>query len=87
MKNQLKTAFISIAVFMIMFLLSIQTANMFFMAIAMFALSVAFKRIANKAGFICFLLAFGFLFSSIVSPIFNALAQTPQSPFQLNSFF
>lgn len=87
MKNQFKVEFIAMMVFGIMFLLSVQMANMFFMAIAMYALSVAFRKIANRAGFVCFLLAIGFLFASVVSPLFNTLAQTQQAYQFNNSFF
>lgn len=87
MKNQFKVEFVAMIIFVMMFSLSIQIANMFFLSVAMFALSVAFKRIANNLGFVFFICGFGFLFASIVSPVFNAMTQTTYSHFQVNSFF
>ena len=77
MNNRLQSIFIALSVFALTFILSVQMASMFMMSIAMFALSVVFRAVGGKGGFICFLLGCGFLFSSIVSPIFNAMSQTP----------
>ena len=77
MNNKMRSEIIAMCVFACCFMFSIQLASMLFMSIAMFALSVALKRFGGKTGFICFLLGCGFLFSSIVSPVFNAMGQTP----------
>ena len=77
MNNRMQSTFIALSVFAITFLLSMQMASMFIMSIAMFALSVVFRAIGGRGGFICFLLGCGFLFSSVVSPIFNAMSQAP----------
>ena len=74
MQNGFAKAMLQMVFFTLFFMLSLSTGNVFFLAVAMFAASRAFRETAPSIGYVCFLLSIGFLFMSVFAPLFNAMA-------------